>query len=76
MPRLADTADGQAGRFRLWGYDPQGAHDMSQPKNHVHVQATVGDHGSVTLDRLPYQSGQRVDVTISPVDVPPAARSR
>jgi len=49
---------------------------MSQPKNHVHVQATVGDHGSVTLDRLPYQSGQRVDVTISPVDVPPAARSR
>ena len=49
---------------------------MSQSKNHVHVQATVGDHGSVTLDRLPYQSGQRVDVTISPVDVPSAARNR
>jgi hypothetical protein len=49
---------------------------MNQPKNRVHVQATVGDHGSVTLDRLPYQSGQRVDVTICPVDLPPAARNR
>ena len=35
---------------------------MSEPKNHIHVQATVGDHGSVTLDRLPYQPGQQVDV--------------
>ena len=49
---------------------------MSEPKNHIHVQATVGDHGSVTLDRLPYQPGQQVDVTISPVDVSPAARTR
>lgn len=49
---------------------------MSEPKNHIHVQTTVGDQGSVTLHRLPYQPGQRVDVTISPVDVPPAARAR
>ena len=49
---------------------------MSEPKNHIHVQATVGDHGSVTLDRLPYQPGQQVDVTISPVDVSPAAMAR
>ena len=49
---------------------------MSEPKNHIHVQATVGDHGSVTLDRLPNQPGQQVDVTISPVDVSPAARTR
>ena len=49
---------------------------MSEPKNHVHVRTTVGDQGSVTIDRLQYQPGQRVDVTISPVDVPPAARAR
>jgi hypothetical protein len=49
---------------------------VSQPKNLVHVQTTVGDQGSVILDRLPYQPGQRVDVTISPVDVPPAASAR
>jgi hypothetical protein len=49
---------------------------MSQPENHIHVQATVGDHGSVTLDQLPYQPGQRVDVTITPVSVSPAVSGR
>jgi FtsP/CotA-like multicopper oxidase with cupredoxin domain len=49
---------------------------MSQPENHFHVQATVGAHGSVTLDQLPYQPGQRVDVTISPVEAPPVASGR
>jgi hypothetical protein len=47
---------------------------MNQPDKHVHVQATVGAHGSVILDQLPYAPGQRVDVTISPI-VSPAAES-
>jgi hypothetical protein len=45
---------------------------MNQPDKHVHVQATVGAHGSVILDQLPYEPGQRVDVTISPIVVPHA----
>jgi hypothetical protein len=49
---------------------------MSQPESHIHVQATVGDHGSVTLEQLPYQPGQRVDVTISPVSVSPGVSGR
>lgn len=40
---------------------------MNHPEKHVHVQVTVGAHGSVTLDQLPYEPGQRVDVTISPI---------
>ena len=40
---------------------------MSHPDKHVHVQATVGAHGSVVLDQLPYEPGQRVEVTISPI---------
>jgi hypothetical protein len=40
---------------------------MSHPDEHVHIQVTVGAHGSVVLDQLPYEPGQRVDVTISPI---------
>lgn len=43
---------------------------MNHPDKHVHVQATVGAHGSVILDQLPYEPGQRVDVTISPIAAP------
>ena len=42
-------------------------HSMSHSDKHVHVQATVGAHGSVVLDQLPYEPGQRVEVTISPI---------
>jgi hypothetical protein len=40
---------------------------MSTPDKHVHIQATVGAHGSVVLEQLPYEPGQRVEVTVSPV---------
>lgn len=43
---------------------------MNHPEKQMHVQATVGAHGSVTLDQLPYEPGQRVDVTISPIVAP------
>ncbi len=45
---------------------------MHTPEKHVHVQATVGSHGSVTLEQLPYEPGQRIDVTISPIATSPA----
>lgn len=45
---------------------------MNHPEKHVHVQVTVGAHGSVTLDQLPYEPGQQVDVTISPIAAPHA----
>jgi hypothetical protein len=45
---------------------------MNQPDKHVHVQATVGSHGSVILDQLPYEPGQRVNVTIIPIAAPHA----
>ena len=40
---------------------------MNHTEKQMHVQATVGAHGSVTLDQLPYEPGQRVNVTISPM---------
>jgi len=50
---------------------------MSHSGKHVHVQATVNAHGSVVLDQLPYEPGQRVEVTISPVvSTPPEGVSR
>lgn len=45
---------------------------MNHSGKHVHVQATVGANGSVILDQLPYEPGQRVDVTISPIVAPHA----
>lgn len=45
---------------------------MGHSDKHVHVQATVGAHGSVLLDQLPYEPGQRVEVTISPIVSPTA----
>ena len=50
---------------------------MNQLGRHVDIEATVGAHGSVTLDRLPYEAGQRVKVTISLIATPtPAGMSR
>jgi hypothetical protein len=46
---------------------------MNQPNKHFHVQTTVGEHGSVILDQLPYDPGQRVDVTIWPIAAASAA---
>lgn len=43
---------------------------MSQPDKHVHIETTVGVHGSVTLDQLPYEPGQRVEVMIIPIATP------
>lgn len=40
---------------------------MNHPDKQVHIQVTVGVQGSVVLDQLPYEPGQRVDVTISPI---------
>jgi hypothetical protein len=40
---------------------------MNHSEKQMHVQATVGAHGSVTLDHLPYEPGQQVEVTISPI---------
>lgn len=44
---------------------------MSYAEKPVHIQATVGARGSVVLDQLPYEPGQRIEVTISPVTTPP-----
>lgn len=50
---------------------------MNQPGRQVHIEATVGAHGSVNLDRLQYEAGQRVKVTISLIAAPtPAGMSR
>jgi len=43
---------------------------MPPRNNEMHVQATVDAQGSVVLDQLPYEPGQRVDVTISPIAAP------
>ena len=45
---------------------------MSHGDQSVHVQVTVGANGSITLDQLPYEPGQRVAVTIRPVATPTA----
>jgi hypothetical protein len=45
---------------------------MTNSDKSVHVQVTVGPHGSVILDQLPYEPGQRVNVTISPIAAPHA----
>jgi hypothetical protein len=47
-----------------------GRHPCSAFSLHVHIETTVGAHGSVTLDQLPYEAGQRVEVTISPIATP------
>jgi len=50
---------------------------MNQRDKQVHIETTVGAHGSVTLDQLPYEAGQRVEVTISPIATPtPGGMSR
>jgi len=48
-------------------FEPLCRRAMNPSEKQMHVQATVGAHGSVTLDQLPYDPGQRVDVTISPI---------
>lgn len=48
-------------------FEPLSRRVMNPSEKQMHVQATVGAHGSVTLDQLPYEPGQRVDVTISPI---------
>lgn len=40
---------------------------MNHSEKQMHVHAIVGAHGSVTLDDLPYEPGQQVEVTISPI---------
>jgi hypothetical protein len=40
---------------------------MNRHHQPVHVQATVGAHGSVIIEQLPFALGQRVKITISPI---------
>lgn len=57
-------------------FQPLCRRDMNPAEKQMHVQATVGAHGSVTLDQLPYEPGQRVDVTISPISSQVADQTR
>ena len=45
---------------------------MNRHHQPVHVQATVGAHGSVIIEQLPFAPGQRVKITISPIAAPDA----
>ena len=60
---------GLDGRVYLSGdvFAPLCGRAMNHSEKQVHVHATVGAHGSVTLDDLPYEPGQQVEVTISPI---------
>lgn len=42
---------------------------MSDHERDIHVTAVVGTDGSIRVDRLPFQVGQTVDVTIHPVSM-------
>ena len=57
-------------------FEPLCRRVMNPSEKQMHVQATVGAHGSVTLDQLPYEPGQRVDVTISPISSQVADQTR
>ena len=41
---------------------------MSDQEKDIHVTTVVGADGSVRVDRLPYQAGQAVGITIHPLE--------
>lgn len=57
-------------------FEPLCRRVMNPSEKQMHVQATVGAHGSPTLDQLPYEPGQRVDATISPISSQVADQTR
>ena len=48
---------------------------MSGHEKDIHVTTVVGADGSVRLDRLPFQVGQAVGITIHPLEPAPGPAS-
>jgi hypothetical protein len=48
---------------------------MTDHEKDIHTTAIVGTDGSVRLDRLPFQAGQAVGITIHPLETTPSAPS-
>ena len=48
---------------------------MSDQEKDIHVTTVVGADGSVRVDRLPYQAGQAVGITIHPLEPAPGPAS-
>ena len=48
---------------------------MSGHEKDIHVTTVVGADGSVRLDRLPFQVGQAVGITIHPLETVPGTPS-
>ena len=44
---------------------------MSGQEKDIHVTTVVGADGSVRVDRLPFQAGQAVGITIHPLETVP-----
>ena len=48
---------------------------MSDHEKDIHVRTVVGADGSVRVDRLQYQAGQFVGITVHPLVTEPSAPS-
>jgi len=48
---------------------------MSDQAKDIHVTTVVGANGSVRVDRLPFQAGQAVGITIHPLETVPGTPS-
>jgi len=48
---------------------------MGNQEKDIHVTTVVGADGSVRLDRLPFQVGQAVGITIHPLETEPGRPS-
>jgi hypothetical protein len=48
---------------------------MSDQEKDIHVTTVVGADGSVRVDRLPFQAGQAVGITIHPLETVPGTPS-
>jgi len=48
---------------------------MGDQEKDIHVTTVVGADGSVRLDRLPFQVGQAVGITIHPLETEPGRPS-
>ena len=48
---------------------------MGDQEKNIHVTTVVGADGSVRVDRLPFQAGQAVGITIHPLESEPGTPS-
>ena len=53
----------------------RGGECMSDQEKDIHVTTVVGADGSVRVDRLPFQAGQAVGITIHPLEQAPGSAS-